>query len=104
MHKALYVWRVRSKYALIIPFLPQIDFFHPIESFEESSPELMAAVLSVGDAMNAAFLLQFDHFPDSLFFDRVERFWSCFPSCNSISMFDQFLWTKERAYMFYEIS
>jgi len=101
MHEALHVWRIRSEYALVIPFLPQIDFFHAIESFEEGSPELVAAVLAVGDAVYAAFLLEFDHFPDSLFLNRGERLWTCIPTCDGIPMFDELLRAKQGAYMFY---
>jgi hypothetical protein len=70
MHKTLYIRRISPEHALIIPALTHIDFFHPVECLEEGTPELVTRVLAVGQAVDAAFLLELHDLFDGFLFYR----------------------------------
>ena len=57
----------------------------------------MSAILSIGEAMNAAVLLQLHHLFNRSLFNWNERLGALRSISNCISMLDQLLWSQERA-------
>ena len=75
MHKRLDIGGVLPENALVVATFTQVDLFHAIQGFEEGTPELVAAILAIGQTMNTAVLLELNNVANGLVLNRGQFFW-----------------------------
>jgi len=97
MHEGLNVRRIGAEDTLIITPFTHVDFLHAIERLEESTPELVPAVLAVRDAVDTAFLLHFDDVTNGVLLDRGEGVLSGRALGDGVAFLDQLVWAEEGA-------
>ena len=75
MHERLDIGGILPENALVVATFTQVDLFHAIQGFEEGTPELVAAILAIGQTMNTAVLLELNNVANGLVLNRGQFFW-----------------------------